>query len=83
VANNRNVNGEVYGFVRYAKVCDVDKMLKVLNNVCFGQYHVRVVLARFDRKGEGVREGEGVGGKMAENEVVVRERRGKREKKVS
>jgi len=68
VAKNRNRNGEVYGFVRFAKVRDVDKLLKGLNNVCFGHYCVRVVLARFDRKGErkGVtmREGEGVGGKF-------------------
>ena len=66
VANNRNRNSEVYGFVRYAKVRDVDKLLKALNNVCFGQYCVRVVLARFDRKV--VREGEGVGEKKVVGE---------------
>jgi len=70
VANNRNKNGEVYGFVRYAKVRDVDKLLKVLNNICFGQYCVRAMLARFDRKGVEVREGEGVGGKVGGGEVV-------------
>jgi len=58
VANTRNRYGEVYGFVRYAKVRDVDKLLKALNSVCFGQYRVRAVLARFDRKV--VREAEGV-----------------------
>jgi len=67
VANNRNRNGEVYGFVRFANVRDVDKLLKALNNVCFGRYCVCVMLARFDRKGERkgieMREGEGVGGK--------------------
>jgi len=66
VANNRNKNSEVYAFVWYAKVRDVDKLLKALNNVCFGQYCVRVVLAKFDkkgsRKGDVVRKGEGVGG---------------------
>jgi len=51
VANTRNRNSEVYGFVRYAKVRDVGKLLKAVNNVCFGQYCVRAVLARFDRKG--------------------------------
>jgi hypothetical protein len=51
VANNINWNGEVYGFVRFAKVRDVDKLVKALNNVCFGQYCVRFVLARFDKKG--------------------------------
>ena len=43
MANNRNRNGEVYGFVRYAKVRDVGKLLKVVNNVCFCQYCVRAV----------------------------------------
>lgn len=80
VANNRNRFGQVFGFVRYAKVRDVDKLLKALNNVCFGQYRVNAVLARFDRKV--VREGEGVGGKK---EVVegrgakVREREREKE----
>lgn len=37
VASNRNMNGDVYGFVRYAKVRDMDKLLKALNNVSFGQ----------------------------------------------
>ena len=88
VANNRNRNGEVYGFVRFAKVRDVDKLLKALNNVCFGQYCVCAVLARFDRKGErkvvAVREGEGVGGKIggeSGGEVVkVREKEAEGEK---
>lgn len=51
VANNRNMYGEVFGFVSYANVRDVDKLLKAVNNVCFGQYCVCAVLARFDRKG--------------------------------
>jgi len=50
VANKRNVNGDVYGFVRYAKVHDKNKLLKALINVCFGQYNVRDMLARFDKK---------------------------------
>lgn len=50
VASNINLNGEVYGFVQYAKVRDVDKLLKALNNVCFGQFHVRAKLARFDKR---------------------------------
>jgi hypothetical protein len=67
VANNRNVYGDVYGFVRYAKVRDVDKLLKAVNNVSFGQYCVRAVLARFDRKTKRnvVRKDEGVGGEVA------------------
>jgi len=78
VADTRNRNGEVYGFVRYGKVREVDKLLKALNNVCFGQYCVRAVLGRFDRKV--VREGEGVGvRKVAEERVGVKAR--EREKK--
>ena len=50
VAPNRNMNGDIYGFVRFANVCDVDKLLKTLNNVCFGQYRVIAKLARFDKK---------------------------------
>jgi len=63
VANNRNKNGAVYGFVRFAKVRDVDKLLKALNNVCFSQYCVHTKLARFD-KTERVRESERDGGKV-------------------
>jgi hypothetical protein len=63
VARNRNMSGEVYGFVCYAKVRDVNKLLKVINSVWFGQYRVHAVLARFDRKGskkvEVVRKGVG------------------------
>ena len=47
---------------------DVDKLLKALNNICFGQYCLRAVLARFDRKGE--RKGEGVGVKVGEGDKV-------------
>ena len=44
------MHGDVYSFVRYANVRDVDKLLKVVNNVCFGQYHVLATSARFDKK---------------------------------
>ena len=88
MANNRNRNCEVFGFVRVAKVRDVDKLLKALNNVCFGQYCVCDVLSRFDRKGERkgkeVRENEGVGGKrgLIGGEVVkVRKKQAEGEKK--
>ena len=80
VANTRNRNGEIYGFVRYAKVRDVDKLLKALNHVCFGQYCVRDVLSRFDRNV--VREGEGAGvRKVAEERVGVKAREREKEKK--
>lgn len=74
VASNTNMNGDVYGFVRYAKVRDVDKLLKALNNVYFGHYHVRAKLARFDKmvskEGEAVRVIEGKGGRV-EGKVTV------------
>lgn len=47
----------------------MDKLLKALNNVFFGQYHFRAKLVRFDRRipkeGDVVRESEGVGGMSA------------------
>lgn len=61
------MNGDVYDFVRYVKVRDVNKLLKALNNVCFGQYSVHAKLARFDKSVSKevvrVRDGEGDGGK--------------------
>jgi len=88
VVNNRNRNGELYGFVQFAKVRNVNKLLKALNNVCFGQYCVCVVPARFDRKGErkGIEatEDEGVGGKtgLIGGEVVkMRKKEAKGEKR--
>lgn len=36
LASKRNVNGGAFGFVRYSKVKDVEKLLKALNNVWFG-----------------------------------------------
>jgi hypothetical protein len=45
----RNVNGEMYGFVIFSKVKDVDKLLKAVNVVCFGNFRVRAKVARFDR----------------------------------
>jgi len=36
LARKRNVNGGLFGFVRFCKVRDVDKLLKALNNVWFG-----------------------------------------------
>jgi hypothetical protein len=40
LARKRNVNGGAFGFVRYAKVKDVEKLLKALNNVWFGDWKV-------------------------------------------
>ena len=64
LARKRNVNGGAFGFVRYGKVKDVDKLLKALNNVWFGDWKVVAKVASFGRNGNhkgggrGRREGE-------------------------
>jgi len=67
VPNKPNVNGEVYGFVRFSKVRDVSKLLKAVNAVCFGNFRVMAKVARFDRSADLVVKGEkvveGVGGR--------------------
>jgi len=51
LAKKRNVNGGVFGFVRYGNVRDVEKLLKALNNVWFGDFRVVAKVASFDRFG--------------------------------
>jgi len=51
LAKKRNLNGGVFGFVRYGNVKDVKKLLKALNNVWFGDYRVVAKVASFDRFG--------------------------------
>jgi len=51
LARKRNMNGGVFGFVRYSKVRDVDKLLKAVNNVRFGDWKVVAKVASFDRFG--------------------------------
>ncbi|MCI37318.1 RNA recognition motif, partial [Trifolium medium] len=41
VPKKRNMSGEPYGFVRFSNVKDVNKLLKALNAVCFGQFRIR------------------------------------------
>jgi hypothetical protein len=53
VANKRNIHGEVYGFVKFSNVKDVNKLLKALNVVCFGNYRVQARVGRFDRNDTG------------------------------
>jgi len=64
VPRRKNANGEGFGFVRFSKVRDVGKLLKVVNAVCFGNYRVRAKIARFDRsvgtEGKLERDGSGV-----------------------
>lgn len=63
VPSRRNFNGEYYGFVRFSKVRDVGKLLKAMNDVCFGNFRVRARVSRFDRSfvedGKVARENEG------------------------
>ena len=49
LARKRNVNGGAFGFVRYGKVKDVDKLLKALNNVWFGDWKVVAKVVSFGR----------------------------------
>ena len=48
LAQKRNVNGGVFGFVRYGNVKDVDKLLKAVNNVWFGDWRVVAKVSSFD-----------------------------------
>jgi len=51
LARKRNVNGGVFGFVRYCNVKNIEKLLKALNNVRFGDWKVVAKVASFDRFG--------------------------------
>lgn len=68
VPSKRNVNGELYGFVRYSNVRDVSKLLKAVNVVCFGNFRVQAKVARFDRSANEVlvRVGKGEGAVVEE-----------------
>ncbi|CAI8615147.1 unnamed protein product [Vicia faba] len=55
-ACNRNKYGIRYGFARFINVKDVSKLLKALNNICFGHMRVWDRVAQFD-KGAIVRKG--------------------------
>jgi len=50
LSRKRNKQGQIYGFARYVNVRDVEKMLKALNNISFGQYCVWAKVARFGRQ---------------------------------
>ncbi|MCI46240.1 RNA recognition motif, partial [Trifolium medium] len=72
-ASKRNVHGEVYGFVKFANVKNVNKLTKALNAVCFGNYRIHARVAKFDRndKADGERlRTEKVETKAAEVEVT-------------
>lgn len=49
VPRRLNALGEFYGFVKFSNVRDVDKLLKAINSVWFGNLRVRPKVARFDK----------------------------------
>jgi len=51
LAKKRNVNGVVFGFVRYSNVKDLDKLLKAVNNIWFGDFKVVAKVSAYDRYG--------------------------------
>lgn len=57
LAQKRNVNGGVFSFVCFGKVKDVEKLLKALNNVWFGDWKVVSKVANVGRTGNNRREG--------------------------
>jgi len=75
LAKKRNVNGAVFGFVRYSNVKDVDKLLKAVNNIWFGDCKVVAKVSVYDRFGH--RRGEarvrGEGEKINEGEKTKNE----------
>lgn len=64
VSRNCNSRGQVFGFARFSKVRDVDKLKKALNNIYIRDFSLFFNIARFDRfdknveglKGSGDRE---------------------------
>jgi len=49
VAKKCNAHGQVYGYVRFSNVRDVNKLSKALNDGWFGQFRIWEKVARFDR----------------------------------
>jgi len=81
VAPRCNVRGRAYGFVRFLKVRDVEKMVQALNNVWFGDFRIWAKVARFKRnEAEDVLENGGVASK--ENVKVSVEGDGRRNGKL-
>jgi len=79
LARKRNVNGAVFGFVRYSKVKDVDKLLKAINNVWFGDCKVVAKVSTYDRygnkRGDGKDRGEGENISEGEKRKIEGEKR--------
>jgi len=66
VSRNRNASKQVFGFVCFTNVRNVDKLNEALNKVYFGQQRIQANVAQFDRFG-------GVGTAMMEMEEAARE----------
>jgi hypothetical protein len=47
--NRRNINGDVFGFVRFSNIRYVGKLTKAFDNVHFRTFRVFANVARFDR----------------------------------
>jgi hypothetical protein len=75
VSRNLNVRGHIFGFVNFIKVCHVKKLNKALNNVFFWDNCLFTKVTKFDRFGNNVRSGGGLG----EGEKVLE----RREKKMA
>ena len=74
LARKRNVNGAKFGFVCFSKVKDIDKLLKAVNNVLFGDFKVVAKVSSFDRYGnkrEAVREKEDRGNRNEGDTINV------------
>jgi len=71
LAKKRNMNRGVFGFVRYGNVRDVDKLLKALNNVWFGDFRVVAKVASFDRFGNRRHAGGVEGAAVIRKDLVV------------
>ncbi|GAU32086.1 hypothetical protein TSUD_53540 [Trifolium subterraneum] len=56
VARKRNVHSYKYGFVRFSKVRNINKLLTAINEISFGQFRIWARVARFDKASFGEQE---------------------------
>lgn len=90
VARKLNYRGQVYGFVRFENVRNIEKLASALNNVWIGDHRVWAREARFDRFAQFdvlnknvVREGRSFGRKEGGSPVVITHREGVKNVRVS
>jgi len=78
VARYRNVKGQHYGFARFTKVQDIEKLNKALSNVLFDNWRLYTNFACFDRFG-----GKEVAGRLeSEGGKILREKVGKNKREL-